>query len=326
MLEADFGKGKIGFKDGGIRENNPSYAAYSEHASVKGDDHEPALLLSIGTGRPDVTNDGFAELWPGPLGKIPLLRKWSEKLAVFKNLLIKYTEGEDRHKMMRAIAKGEHRWYKRLNVEGLHNMKLDNWEKGEWTNPQTGVKKEVAGGRTLSRMETATHAYLDRDEADKKVLEEYAPPKIVLRQVAERLVRHRRAREASKHEDLRRWETHMGQYLTGVRVEQEDSMVKRPEEEHRRGSKVAAALKSTLSKGQTSPKVDLAASQSSMASPKNSQMAKQNEQIGSLDEQMPPLDQLRTASQTPPEIRVIEESPTTSKSSGKSSHQATGSV
>ena len=91
MLTADVGngRGRRSFKDGGIRENNPSYAAYSEHASLRGDDSYPGLLLSIGTGRPDTTNDGFAAVWPGPLGKVPALQKWSEKLAVFKNVLIK---------------------------------------------------------------------------------------------------------------------------------------------------------------------------------------------------------------------------------------------
>jgi len=227
MLEADFGvKGKIGFKDGGIRENNPSYAAYSEHASLKGDDHDPALLLSIGTGRPDTSNDGFASVWPGPFGKVPLMKKWSEKFAVFKNVLIKYTEGEDRHKMMRTIARGEHRWYKRLNVDkGLEDLKLDNWEKGSWTNPQTGIAKEVVGGKTLSRMEKVTQAYLEREEAEKKILLEYAPPKLVIQQVAERLVRHRRLREATKHDDMRRWQTHMGQWLTGT-LKEEDGMIR----------------------------------------------------------------------------------------------------
>lgn len=226
MLEADFGvNGKTGFKDGGIRENNPSYAAYSEHASLKGDDHEPALLLSIGTGRPDTSNDGFASVWPGPFGKVSLMKKWSEKFAVFKNVLIKYTEGEDRHKMMRTIARGEHRWYKRLNVDkGLEDLKLDNWEKGAWTDPQTGITREVPGGKTLSRMERVTNAYLNREEAEKKILLEYAPPKVVIQQVAERLVRHRRLREATKDADLRRWQTHMGQWLTGT-LQEEDGMI-----------------------------------------------------------------------------------------------------
>ncbi|KAL5389150.1 hypothetical protein DPSP01_002465 [Paraphaeosphaeria sporulosa] len=231
MLEADFGdKHKTGFKDGGIRENNPSYAAYSEHASLKGDEHEPALLLSIGTGRPDTKNDGFASVWPGPFGKVPLLQKWSEKFAVFKNVLIKYTEGEDRHKMMRTIARGEHRWYKRLNVdEGLQDMPLDEWEEGVWTNSATGITKKVPGGKSLSKMENVTHDYLDRNDAKTKPpLLEYAPPKVMLQQVAERLVRHRRLREATKHDDLRRWQTHMGQWLTGTLKEEDGKATPKP--------------------------------------------------------------------------------------------------
>ena len=227
MLEADNGDGtKTGFKDGGIRENNPSYAAYNEHASLKGDEHEPALLLSIGTGRPNTKNDGFASVWPGPFNKLPFLPKMSEKIAVLKNVLIKYTEGEDRHKMMRTIARGEHRWYKRLNVDvGLQDMPLDNWERGDWINPATGVTAEVPGGKSLSRMENATFAYLDRENAKSKApLLEYAPPRIVLQQVAERLVRHRRLREATKNDNLRRWQTHMGQWLTGT-LKEEDGFV-----------------------------------------------------------------------------------------------------
>ena len=228
MLVADVGRkrGNKGFKDGGIRENNPSYAAYSEHASLRGDDHEPALLLSIGTGRPDTTHDGFAAVWPGPLGKLSLLQKWSEKFAVFKNVLIKYTEGEARHKTMRTIAKGEHRWYKRLNVDkGLENVMLDNWERGPWFNPLTGEKKVVSGGATLSRMEEASATYLTRDTIETLGgVKEYQPPKIVLQQIAERLVRHRRMREATKNDNLRRWQTHMGQWLTGE-LQPEDSML-----------------------------------------------------------------------------------------------------
>lgn len=239
MLVANPGNGKgfLGFKDGGIRENNPSYAAYSEHASLKGD-HDPALLLSIGTGRPDTTHDGFAAVWPGPLGKLHILQKWSEKFAVFKNVLIKYTEGEDRHKMMRTIARGEHRWYKRLNVDkGLHDLKLDNWEKGSWTNPQTGETKVVNGGKTLSKMEKATSDYLTRQNLESPGgFQEYQPPKIVLQQVAERLVRHRRLREATKAEDLTRWQTHMGQWLTGA-LKPEDGKLQPAPPMHAKGSR-----------------------------------------------------------------------------------------
>lgn len=217
MLVADVKNERMGFKDGGIRENNPSFAAYSEHGSMRGDDRDPGLLLSIGTGRPNTDNDGFAAVWPGPLGKVKLLQKWSEKFAVFKNVLIKYTEGEKQHANMRFIAKGEHRWYKRLNVDkGLHDLKLDNWEKGTWTNPATGKEEVVNGGKTLSTMEKATKEYLTRMSRESPGgIREYQPPKIVLQQIAERLVRHRRLREATKADDLKRWQTHMGQWLTG---------------------------------------------------------------------------------------------------------------
>ena len=103
-------------------------------------------------------------------------------------------------------------------------MALDDWEEGVWTNAATGIKKKVPGGKSLSRMENVTNAYLDRDKAETKApLLEYAPPKVMLQQVAERLVRHRRLREATKHNDLRRWQTHMGQWLTGT-LKEEDGM------------------------------------------------------------------------------------------------------
>lgn len=218
MLVADVEKERIGFKDGGIRENNPSFAAYSEHGAMHGNDHKPALLLSVGTGRPNTEADGFAAVWPGPLGKVRLLQKWSDKFAVFKNVLIKYTEGEERHKTLRTLAGGEHRWYKRLNVDqGLHDLKLDNWEKGPWHNPATNETKVVNGGKTLSIMEKATKEYLARDNMVEFPggFKEYQPPKVQLQQVAERLVRHRRLREATKNDDIKRWQTHMGQWLTG---------------------------------------------------------------------------------------------------------------
>jgi hypothetical protein len=100
------------FKDGGIRENNPSGAALSEfHALYDGKADQPALMLSVGTGRPDQTQDGFADTMPGPFGRLPLVSKFLEKRAVISNLLIKYTEGEHQHNHMREYAHGEHTWY-----------------------------------------------------------------------------------------------------------------------------------------------------------------------------------------------------------------------
>jgi hypothetical protein len=143
MLEVEIEGQYKSFKDGGIRENNPSGAALSEfHSLYEGCSENPALIL-----RPAL-----------------------EKRAVLQNLLIKYTEGEKQHAQMREHARGEHTWYKRLNVtDGLQNMPLDNWVNGEWQG-----KKDVPGGASLTRMETVTAAYLAR-EFDAKI-DTYAPP------------------------------------------------------------------------------------------------------------------------------------------------------
>lgn len=223
-LEAYVNNELIVFKDGGIRENNPAGAAWSEFVTLYGEDQDPGLLLSIGTGRPDESQDGFASAWPGPFGKSKLVKKAAEKFAVLKNVLIKYTEGEEKHKGMRKLARGEHRWYKRLNVStGFENLRLDNWERGQWTNPTTGIRKTVPGGKTLSMMEEATENYLTR-EKDKR-FDSYAAPSVMVTQAAEKLVRMRRARERDREVDPRRWETFMGRWLTGE-LGEEDGVVK----------------------------------------------------------------------------------------------------
>ena len=202
MLEVEVDGLHKSFKDGGIRENNPSGAALSEfHSLFDGRADYPALMLSIGTGRPDQTQDGFASAWPGPFGNISIVRQALEKRAVLQNLLIKYTEGERQHTQMREHARGEHTWYKRLNVsDGLQNMPLDEWVKGDWQG-----QKNVLGGASLTKMEVATEKYLKRDFEPK--VDSYAPPLTMLRQAAEKLVRQRRAREA---EGGVRWDTFIG--------------------------------------------------------------------------------------------------------------------
>ncbi|KAF2745973.1 FabD/lysophospholipase-like protein [Sporormia fimetaria CBS 119925] len=69
-LKVSFGdlKGDITFKDGGIRENNPSYTVYSENASLKGDEFEPSILLSVGAGYEN--RNAFYGVWPGPFGRL----------------------------------------------------------------------------------------------------------------------------------------------------------------------------------------------------------------------------------------------------------------
>lgn len=142
--------------------------------------------------------------WPGPLGNLTVVRNLVEKISVVLSLLIKYTESEGKHQSMLNYARGENTWYKRLNVSlGLERMNLDDWVTG----PYKG-KKKIPGGKTLTRMEEATQRYLDR-ELDFR-FDTYAPPKEMLRQTAEKLVRQRRARRKMGGP---RWETFIGKGL-----------------------------------------------------------------------------------------------------------------
>lgn len=186
----------------------------------------PALLLSLGTGHSSGRQDGFASAWPGPFGRSTLVRAGAEKLAVLRNLLVKYTDGEDRHRSLLATARGEHTWYKRLNVsEGLEALPLDAWVAGPWSvagslddGPGAAAaaavdEPVVPGGRTLRAMEDATRRYLARPKDVR--FDTYAAPGVVVRQVAEKLVRQRRAREAGTAEDGGRWYTYCGRWIGG---------------------------------------------------------------------------------------------------------------
>ncbi|KAK6435169.1 hypothetical protein LTR95_008643 [Oleoguttula sp. CCFEE 5521] len=183
---------KMLFKDGGINENNPSGAALSEfHSLYDKKTYNPAVLLSVGAGRPKA-------------GRIPFLRNFLQKRAVMQNLLIKFTDGERQHRQIREYARGEHTWYKRLDVDdGLQDVEFDEWKKGEW-HGQT----KVPGGTTLTSIENAVEAYLKRGFDPS--IDSYAPPEYMIRQTAEKLVRQRRARE---RQGGVRWETFVGKDL-----------------------------------------------------------------------------------------------------------------
>jgi hypothetical protein len=213
------------FKDGGIRENNPSVTAWSEFISLYGTTRpEPALLLSVGTGRPNASRDGFASAWPGPFGRLAIVKKWAETFALVRNMLVKYTEGESRHLDMARLAQGQATWYKRLNVAaGLEGMRLDSWEPRVERDPRTRARRVVPGGKTLRRLEDATRAYLEREAPDASVME-YAPPRVMLQQVAEKMVRHRRARERTAAVDPVRWETFLGRRLARRRPAEAQSV------------------------------------------------------------------------------------------------------
>ncbi|UJO21508.1 uncharacterized protein CLAFUR5_09268 [Fulvia fulva] len=215
MVEAIVADQQKSFKDGGIRENNPSGAALSEfHSLYEGKAADPALMLSVGTGRPNTKNDGFRSSAPW---SIPFVNKFLEKRAVIQNLLIKYTEGEKQHKNMREYAHGEHTWYKRLNVsKGFEDMPLDEWQRGIWTDPNTGEERTVAGGASLTKMEEATEEYLNRPFDPE--IDSYAPPMTMLKQAAQKLVLQRRAREELGGE---RWDVFVGKNLHGRKVNAE---------------------------------------------------------------------------------------------------------
>ncbi|KAK4497936.1 hypothetical protein PRZ48_010592 [Zasmidium cellare] len=220
LIKAEVDNVEKSFKDGGIRENNPSGAALSEfHALYEGRANSPALMLSVGTGRPNQTHDGFSEGWTSPIGRVPIVSKFLEKRAVIQNLLIKYTEGEKQHKQMREYAHGEHTWYKRLNVsEGLQNMALDDWERGPWFDPKTEQKITVPGGASLTRMEDATDDYLTRPFDPH--IDSYAPPSTMLKQAAQKLVLQRRAREEMGGP---RWDAFVGKNLHGPKITATDA-------------------------------------------------------------------------------------------------------
>ncbi|TKA63802.1 hypothetical protein B0A49_06322 [Cryomyces minteri] len=215
MLEAELEGGVKAFRDGGIRENNPSGAAWSEFISLYG---------------MEAYHRGEANATPALL---------------LSNVLIKYTDGEKQHDRMLAEAKGEgeNTWYKRLNVStGLEHMKLDDWVKGPWRDPAAAEDRYVPGtvpllsvelgkpptnalrsepsivpgGQSLTRMEKVTKEYLERDFDGR--FDTYAPPKVMLEQAAEKLVRHRRARERTRTEKPGRWNTFMGDHLIGNHV------------------------------------------------------------------------------------------------------------
>jgi hypothetical protein len=220
-LEVSFDDGYSNdYRDGGIRENNPSYCAYSEHAWHHGDEKEPTVLLSVGAGQPSTSSsDALHNVIPGLFGLFYRTRKHSEKVVMFKNLIIKEMEGQDRHRMMRTIGRGGHTWYKRLDVTtGLEKMPIDQWESGHWLpDGSGGVSVKHRGGMTMNKIQIATEAYLSRNAIGSNA--EYAPPRVMLQQTAEKLVRIRRAREyeamTESGEKRERWEVYMGKYLAG---------------------------------------------------------------------------------------------------------------
>lgn len=225
------GSGKLRrYRDGGILLNNPSHRVLNEVRNrhglmANGVRKDPALLFSVGTGIQDKIP--FAEIPDAQhrTGKldIPFRQSIKQKVALGKHLLMRYTEGESIHRRLREDVAAEHKWYKRLNVDrGLGNMDLGDWRKGEWTD-ENGVRATRKGGATLTDMEKAVGAYVERQTLNRKnQIEWHLLPSTLIDHTAERLVRHKakRASLAALHETYReRWYCYRGRCITGELAE-----------------------------------------------------------------------------------------------------------
>lgn len=202
----------------GTLENNPSEFAHSEFQALYTSIDNPAVLLSIGTGRPQ---HALATHWAQRL-TTPLYRNQNRLISLLAQchpliqdlvwMLIKlvqsrepehlheyFLEGEKQHHSIREHARGEHTWYKRLNCtsnhrgstfehNGLTQVAMDEWRDGHYGDVY------MSGGSTLQKIHDITMQDMNR-EYDAKI-DSYASPSVMLRQAAEKLVRQRRAREA----------------------------------------------------------------------------------------------------------------------------------
>lgn len=205
--------------DGGIIINNPSSEALEEVRNRSGLDADgerknPAVLLSIGTGIKYGTP--FAALNSGnhlSTKAIPIKESIKQRIALVRHMRIRYTDGELIHQSIREAVGGDHKWYKRLNVDtGLGEMGLGDWREGD----PNGNRIMHPGGQTLSDMKDAVRRYHKLCVTNN--IEWFLLPKTLIDHTAERLVRHKRERAAlaRRGDDVARWDTHRGRWLTDV--------------------------------------------------------------------------------------------------------------
>lgn len=172
------------FRDGGIMENNPVSAAYSEFRALESEigNKTPALLLSVGTGIRDEHRDENRYAFAGALfGLAWLFIFWfTGDINLTEHLgRIEHKNDERAHLQMRNLAEGETTWYKRLNVKSANLPQFDDWV------AETVNGRRFPGIATWARIEQLTAQYLSADLH-----------RITLRHTAEKLVRQRRARES----------------------------------------------------------------------------------------------------------------------------------
>jgi len=200
------------YKDGAIVANNPAFVAYQDICYRKGPPGQPVVpcvLLSVGTGVVDTKVDGFAKssgsgMW----------HKFEEKFRILGHMLQAYTKGEKEHQAMYVIGGGQHSWYKRLNPDGIENIALNEWKKAD----------NQPGKKTTDHMHNAVKRYLvNKCDAE---ADDFDCPDQKLVQVAEKLVRQRRAKaahaESASINSKARFDTFMGRYLMGKLAPEND--------------------------------------------------------------------------------------------------------
>ncbi|KAI9698251.1 MAG: hypothetical protein M1820_007521 [Bogoriella megaspora] len=161
------------FRDGGMGANNPSSLALKEVRQMHS--QTPALLLSVGTGRPP--EEGGRTPNPG------YIRDWGNVMGILQKLA---TQSEQTHLDVRDDCNNLSIVYYRQNVgPALKEIKLDEW------------KPSVGGSKTKERMLSLTKRHLIRPSEH-----------VALVRCAEHLVRIRRERARGD-----RWESFAHDYV-----------------------------------------------------------------------------------------------------------------
>lgn len=157
------------FVDGGFGANNPTLYAFYELIHLHDDYNVVALTVSIGTGQ----SGSMSRFGEGIFGKfwayVNFAKKWaSDSVRVHLD-------------MQNATQQGRKHPYKRFNVvEGLGDMKMDEWKNKNWARRPRRENKTIAHIRIVTRM------YLDQEKTRQDL--EY---------IADMLVANRRVRSGS---------------------------------------------------------------------------------------------------------------------------------
>jgi hypothetical protein len=157
------------FVDGGFGANNPTVYAYYEVIHLHDDYDVVALTVSIGTGQ----SGSMSRFGEGIFGKywafVNFAKKWASNSV---NVHID---------MQNTTKQGKEPPYRRFNVvEGLGDMKMDEWKNKNW------ARRPRAENKTIAHIRKVTRMYLNQERTRQDL--EY---------VADLLVANRRVRSSS---------------------------------------------------------------------------------------------------------------------------------